>query len=147
LRRATDGAATVVHLVALPPFAKPDAMRRTMEQGTRDLVSASKEAGVKRFLLMSALGTSERSKDLAPYYHAKWEEEHEVAGSGIDHTVFRPSFIFGRDGGMLPGLVSLVRYSPVTPVLGTKTLQPIWVEDVAACFTKALSTPDAVHPT
>ncbi len=56
---------------------------------------------------MSALGTSERSKDLAPYYHAKWEEEHEVAGSGIDHTIFRPSFVFGRDGGMLPGLVSL----------------------------------------
>src|SRR5204863_2158103 len=90
LRAAADGADAVVHLVALPPFAKPDAIRRVMEQGTRDLVSASKEAGVKRFLLMSALGTSERSKDLAPYYHAKWEEEHEVAGSGIDHTVFRP---------------------------------------------------------
>ncbi len=96
---------------------------------------------------MSALGTSERSKDLAPYYHAKWEEEHEVAGSGIEHTIFRPSFIFGRDGGMLPGLVSLVRYSPVTPVVGTKRLQPIWVEDVAAYFVKALSTKAAVNRT
>ena len=147
LRRATDGAETVVHMVALPPFAKPEAIRRVMEQGTRDLVAASKEAGAKRFLLMSALGTSERSKDLAPYYHAKWEEEHEVAGSGVDHTIFRPSFIFGRDGGMLPGLVSLVRYSPVTPVVGTKKLQPIWVDDVAACFTKALSSPAAVNRT
>jgi uncharacterized protein YbjT (DUF2867 family) len=145
LRRAADGAETVVHLVALPPFAKPDSIRRVMEQGTRDLVSASKEAGVKRFVLMSALGTSERSKDLAPYYHAKWEEEHEVAGSGIGHTIFRPSFVFGRDGGMLPGLVSLVRYSPVTPVVGTKKLQPIWVEDVAAYVTSALSTPAAVN--
>ena len=95
LRRAAEGAETVVHLVALPPFAKPAAIRRVMEQGTRDLVAAAKEAGAQRFVLMSALGTSERSKDLAPYYHAKWEEEHEVAGSGIDHTIFRPSFIFG----------------------------------------------------
>ena len=96
---------------------------------------------------MSALGTSERSKDLAPYYHAKWEEEREVAGSGLEHTIFRPSFIFGRDGGMLPGLVSLVRYSPITPVVGTKRFQPIWVEDVAAYFTSALSAPAAADKT
>ena len=70
-----------------------------------------------------------------------------MAGSGIDHTIFRPSFIFGRDGGMLPGLVSLVRYSPVTPVVGTKRLKPIWVEDVAAYFAKALATPAAANKT
>ena len=147
LRRAAEGAETVVHLVALPPFAKPAAIRRVMEQGTRDLVAAATGAGAKRFVLMSALGTSERTKDLAPYYHAKWEEEHEVAGSGIDHTIFRPSFVFGRDGGMLPGLVSLTRYSPVTPAVGTKRLQPIWVEDVAAYFAKALATPAAANRT
>jgi NADH dehydrogenase len=147
LRRAAEGAEAVVHLVALPPFAKPGSIRRVMEQGTRDLVAASKAAGVKRFVLMSALGTSERSKDLAPYYHAKWEEEHEVTGSGIDHTIFRPSFIFGRDGGMLPGLISLTRYSPVTPAVGTKKLQPIWVEDVAAYVTKGLSSAAAVNKT
>ncbi len=147
LRRAAEGAETVVHLVALPPFANPKAIQRVMEQGTGDLVAAAKAAGVKRFVLMSALGTSDRSKDLAPYYHAKWEEEHEVAGSGIEHTIFRPSFIFGRDGGMLPGLISLVRWSPVTPVVGTKKLQPIWVEDVAAYFAKALSTKAAANQT
>jgi uncharacterized protein YbjT (DUF2867 family) len=138
LRRAVEGVETVVHLVALPPFADPDAIRTVMEQGTRALVAAAKAAGIERFVLMSALGTSERSKDVAPYYHAKWEEEHEVAGSGIEHTIFRPSFIFGRDGGMLPGLVTLVRWSPVTPVVGTRRMQPIWVEDVAAYFTKAV---------
>jgi uncharacterized protein YbjT (DUF2867 family) len=139
LRRAADGADAVVHLVALPPFADPKATKRVMEQGTRDLVAAAKETGVKRFVLMSALGTSDRSKDIAPYYHAKWEEEREVQSSGIEHTIFRPSFIFGRDGGMLPGLVKLTRWSPVTPVVGTKKLQPIWVEDVAAYFAKSLS--------
>lgn len=147
LRRAVEGTDTVVHLVALPPFAKPDAIRRVMEQGTRDLVAAAKEAGVKRFVLMSALGTSERSKDLAPYYHAKWEEEHEVAGSGIEYTIFRPSFIFARDGGMLQGLVALTRYSPVTPAVGTRKLQPVWVDDVAAYFTKALAAPAASNRT
>jgi uncharacterized protein YbjT (DUF2867 family) len=147
LRRAAQGAEIVVHLVALPPFAKPSAIRRVMEQGTRDLVAAAKEAGVGRLVLMSALGLSERSKDLSPYYHAKWEEEHEVAASGIAHTVFRPSFIFGKDGGMLPSLLSLVRYSPVTPVVGTKRLQPIWVEDVAAFYAKAVSAEETMAGT
>jgi uncharacterized protein YbjT (DUF2867 family) len=147
LRRAVDGCEAVVHLVAVAPFADPKATQRVMEQGTRELVMAAKEAGVTRFVLMSALGTSEQTKDLAPYYHAKWDEEQAVKESGIEHTIFRPSFIFGRDGGMLPALIRLVRWSPVTPVVGTKRLQPIWVDDVAEYFAKSLTTPGAVNKT
>jgi len=147
LRRAVEGCQTVIHLVALPPFADPKVTERVMEQGTRDLVTAAKEAGVKHFVLMSALGTNERSKDISAFYHAKWEEEQTVKQSGIEHTIIRPSFIFGRDGGLLPGLIRLVRWSPVTPVVGTKKLQPIWVEDVAVYFAKSLSLGAALNKT
>jgi NADH dehydrogenase len=147
LRRAVEGCEAVVHLVGLPPFADPKATQHVMEQGTRDLVAAAKEAGVGRFALMSALGTSEQTKDLAAYFHAKWDEEQALKESGLEHTIFRPSFIFGRDGGMLPGLIRLVRWSPVTPIVGTRKLQPNWVDDVAAYFVKSLSTPGAVNET
>jgi uncharacterized protein YbjT (DUF2867 family) len=147
LRRAAEGTEAVVHLVALAPFADPETTRRVMEQGTRDLVAAAKEAGVRRFVLMSALGTSERSQDLSPYYHAKWDEEQAVGESGLEHTIFRPSFIFGRDGGMLPALIRLNRFSPAVPVAGTKRFQPIWVEDVAAYFAAGLSSPAAAGRT
>jgi uncharacterized protein YbjT (DUF2867 family) len=147
LRRAADGADAVVHLVGLPPFADPEATKRIMEQGTQDLLAAAKEAGVQRFVLMSALGTSERSKDLSAYYHAKWEEEQAVKESGLEHTIFRPSFIFGRDGGMLPTLIRLNRWSPVVPVAGTRKFQPIWVDDVAAFFAAGLASPAAAGQT
>jgi uncharacterized protein YbjT (DUF2867 family) len=147
LRRAAEGAEAVVHLVALPPFADPEATERVMEQGTRDLVAAAKEAGVQRFVLMSALGVNERSKDLSAYYHAKWGEEQAVKESGLEHTIFRPSFIFGRDGGLLPRLIRLNRFSPVVPVAGTKKFQPIWVEDVAAYFAAGLWSPAAAGQT
>jgi NADH dehydrogenase len=143
LRRAAEGAEAVVHLVALAPFADPETTKRVMEQGTRDLIAAAEEAGVQRFVLMSALGASKRSKDLSAYYHAKWDEEQAVRESGLEHTIFRPSFIFGRDGGMLPSLIRLNRFSPVVPVAGTKRFQPIWVEDVAAYFAVGLSSPAA----
>ena len=59
--------------------------------------------------------------------------------SGLDHVIFRPSFVFGRDGGVLPTFVRLARYAPVTPIVGpgTQRLQPIWVEDVAEYFALA----------
>ena len=139
LRRAAQGAETVVHLVALAPFANPATTRLVMELGTRDLVTAAKDAGVKHFVLMSALGVRDDTKDLSAYNHAKWEEEAAVTGSGLPHTIFRPSFIFGRDGGLLPELVRLTRWSPVTPVPSTRQLQPIWVEDVAAYFARAVA--------
>jgi uncharacterized protein YbjT (DUF2867 family) len=138
LRRAVAGAEAVVHLVALPPFADPSATRRVMEQGTRDLVAAARDADVGRFVLMSALGLSEETKDRSGYNHAKWDEEQAVKASELEHTIFRPSFIFGRDGGLLPGLLRLTRWSPVTPVPSTRRLQPIWVDDVAAYFVRSL---------
>src|SRR5262245_42647957 len=145
LRRAVDGCDTVVHLVAIL-LGSRDAFEQIMVQGTRDLVEAAKGAGVKRLVLMSALGTEE-GHELTPYYHAKWEEEQAVKYSGLEHVIFRPSFVFGRDGGILPKQVRLVRYSPVTPILGRRRMQPIWIDDVAGFFTAAVSAAEAPNRT
>jgi NADH dehydrogenase len=120
-----------------------------MEQGTRDLVAAAKDAGVGTFVLMSALGTDEGTKDLVPYYHAKWEEEQAVKGSGLEHVIFRPSFIFARDGGILPTFRKLAKMTPVTPIIGSgkQKIQPIWIDDVAAYFAAALDKPEARNHT
>ena len=106
-----------------------------MVQGTRDLVEAAKAAGVKRLVLMSALGTEE-GREVTPYYHAKWEEEQAVKYSGLEHVIFRPSFVFGA-GRRHPGAAD-----PDRPLLAgdpdpqRHRMQPIWVEDVAAFFTQ-----------
>ena len=148
LRRATEGAEVVVHLVAIRQGSDDD-FRRVMEQGTRDLVAAAKDAGVRRFVLMSALGTSEQTKDLVPYYRAKWEMEQTVQGSGVEHMVFRPSFVFAGDGGILPTFTKLARVAPVTPIIGsgTQRIQPIWVDDVAAYFAAGIEKPEAANRT
>jgi uncharacterized protein YbjT (DUF2867 family) len=148
LRRAVEGCETVIDLVALIS-GKPEDFQRVMIQGTRDLLSAAKKARAKRFILMSALGAGERTKDLTPYFHAKWDKEQAVQASGLDYAIFRPSFVFGGDGGSLPIYIRQVRWSPVVTVIGDgkRLLQPIWVEDVAAFFAKSLSTADALNRT
>ena len=120
-----------------------------MEQGTADLVAAAQAAGIRRFILMSALGASEETKDLVPYYHAKWEQERTLRASGLEHVIFRPSFIFGRDGGILPTFRRLARVAPVTPVIGSgrQRIQPVWVDDVAAYFADSIDKPEAAGRT
>jgi NADH dehydrogenase len=120
-----------------------------MTRGTESLLAAAEEAGVRRFVLMSALGTSEATRELTPYFKAKWAMEQAVQASSLDHVIFRPSFVFGRDGGVLPTFIRLVRWSPVTPVVGTGTerLQPIWIEDVAAYFAESVDLPGAAGRT
>jgi uncharacterized protein YbjT (DUF2867 family) len=148
LQHAVEGVDAVVHLVAIRQ-GPDEQFKRVMEQGTRDLVAAAKEAGVKRFILMSALGTSEDTKDLVPYYHGKWEMEQAVKGSGLEHVIFRPSFVFGREGGILPTFRKLAKLTPVTPIIGSgeQKIQPIWVDDVAAYFAAALEKQEAANKT
>ena len=148
LTAAADGCTHVIHLVAIIRGSDAD-YERVMTGGTRNVIAAARDAGVERFVLMSALGTTEATKELVPYYRAKWRMEQDVAASGLEHVVLRPSFVFGKEGGVLPTFVRQVRFSPVVTILGpgTARLQPIWVGDVAAHFARAIYLADAAGRT
>jgi uncharacterized protein YbjT (DUF2867 family) len=148
LQAACDGIDAVVHLVAIIK-GRPEDFERVMAEGTRSVVAAAQEAGVRRFVLASALGLDEQSKDAVPYFAAKWQMERAVRESGLEHVIFRPSFVFGRDGGALPTFIRLARYAPVTPIVGpgTQRLQPIWIEDLAEYYAHALTEQEASNRT
>ncbi len=146
LRRAVADRDVVVHLVAIRQGRKEE-FQRVMIQGTRSLIRESKEAGVRRVVLMSALGVSEESKDLVPYYNAKWTQDQDLRASGLEHVIFRPSFIFGGKGGILPTFRKLARLAPVTPIMGkgTQEIQPIWIDDLADYFAASVDKPEAAN--
>ncbi len=148
LKRAVNGVDTVVHLVAIRQ-GKPEQFRRIMIEGTESLLDAANAAGVKRFVLMSALGTNEETKDLVPYYGAKWAEEQHVKASGLPYVIFRPSFIFGEGGGILPTFAKLAKLGPVTAVTGkgTQRIQPIWIDDLAQFYAESVTRDDVVNRT
>jgi uncharacterized protein YbjT (DUF2867 family) len=148
LAAACAGVDAVIHLVAIIR-GRPEDFERVMAQGTRNLVAAAQAAGVRRFVLASALGLDERTKDAVPYFRAKWEMEQAVLGSALEHVIFRPSFVFGRDGGVLPTFVRLARFAPVTPIVGpgTEKLQPIWIDDLAAYYAAAVNEPAPANRT
>jgi uncharacterized protein YbjT (DUF2867 family) len=145
LRAAVDGCTHVVHLVAILTGSTAD-FQRVMTLGTANVIAAAKDAEIERFVLMSALGSSETP---IPYFASKAAMEQEAVQSGLEYTIFRPSFIFGSDGGALPLFIKQVRYSPIVTVIGSgvQRIQPIWVEDVAEYFSRSVDDPRAADKT
>jgi len=135
LAPAVEGCTHVVNLVAIIKGSPAD-FERVMTRGTAALIDTARRAGVIRFVQMSALGTTEETSTLVPYYRAKWAMERAVESSGLEYVLVRPSFVFGRTGGALPTFVKQVKLSPIVTVIGpgTQRLQPIWLEDVARFF-------------
>jgi NADH dehydrogenase len=148
VRAAMTGCTHVVHLIAIIQ-GRPQDFHRVMAEGFRNVLAAAREEGIERIVLMSALGTTETTKDVVPYYRAKWQMEQDLKESGCEHVIFRPSFVFGRDGGTLPLFIRQVKLSPVVTVIGPglQKSQPIWVEDVAAHFAKSVDLPQAANRT
>jgi len=148
VRAAMAGCTHVVHLVAILQ-GRPQDFHRVMTEGFRNVLAAARDEGIERIVLMSALGTSETTKDVVPYFRAKWQMEQDLKESGREHVIFRSSFVFGRDGGALPLFIRQVKLSPVVTVIGPglQKSQPIWVEDVASHFAKSVDLPQAANRT
>lgn len=148
LRAAVSGADAVIHLVAILQ-GRPEEFERVIGEGTRNLVDAAREAGVRRFVYVSALGLNERSRETVPYYRGKWEAEQAVTASGLEYVIFRPSFVFSGDGGALPMFKRLARLTPVTPIVGsgTQRIQPIWIDDLVEFLVRGVDEPDAANRT
>jgi uncharacterized protein YbjT (DUF2867 family) len=148
MRSAVEGVDAVVHLVGIRQ-GKPEEFQRVMVDATRSLLTAASEAGVRRFVLMSALGASEETKDLVPYYGAKWQMEEDVRVSSIPHVIHRPCFAFARDGGILTTFRKIAKLAPVTPITGpgNQRIQPIWGDDVAEYFARSLELDAATNRT
>jgi NADH dehydrogenase len=144
IERAAQGADAIAHLVAILD-GSPEQFEAVNAQGPANAVAAAKAAGVHRFLHMSALGVSEEHAPLTGYWGSKWKGVQAVMASGLDWTVFEPSFVFGKGGGALKTFEGLLR-APVVAVIGDGRYrhQPVWIGDVARSYVVALERPETI---
>ena len=118
---------------------------RTQYQGLVDTVAAAKRVGIRRLLLMSAIGVKDPG---TKYQQTKHRAEQHALDSGLDVTVLRPSVIFGDPRGAMEIATQLYRdmIRPPLPAVafpGVK-MSPVHVEDVAAAFAAALRDDDTI---
>ena len=148
LPAALAGVDAVIHLVAILQ-GKPEDFDRVIAGGTRNVVEAAREAGVRRFVYQSALGLNEESRETIPYYRGKWAAEQAVTGSGLEYVIVRPSFVFSGEGGAFPMFARLAKRAPLTPIVGSgeQRIQPVWIDDMVEVLARAVDEPDAANRT
>jgi NADH dehydrogenase len=155
LPAAMTGIRAVIHLIGIIA----ETSHVTYEQGhieaTRNLLTAARNAGVTRWIQMSAIGTRPHAR--SRYHLTKWEAEMLVRQSALDWTIFRPSLIYGHDER--DRLLNLLRRTlswPLDfltlysfPLLdgGTPRIQPVSVREVARCFALAPAKEAAIGQT
>jgi uncharacterized protein YbjT (DUF2867 family) len=145
LTAAASGRDAVVHLVGIINQKGRQTFDRMHREAVAHVVAAAGAAGVRRYVHMSAMGSSEDSP--SEYGRTKAAGEALVRGSGLDWTIFRPSIIFGPGDGFVSLLAPIVRWNPgFVPVIGpgTTRFQPISVYDVARVFADALEKPETI---
>jgi uncharacterized protein YbjT (DUF2867 family) len=141
------GIDAVIHLVGIISEIGDQTFENVHARGTQKLVASAQQAGVRRLVHMSALGT--RPNATARYHQSKWAAEEIVRHSGLDWTIFRPSIVYGPGDGFVNLFARISRWSPIVPIVGggrTK-FQPVPVASVAAAFVAALAEPRAVGRT
>ena len=147
LAPAMDGIDTVIHLVAIIEESGGRTFDQVIRQGSENVVTAARNAGVRRLVHMSALGA--QPNPAYPYLNAKWGAEQAVRQSGLDWTIIRPSVIFGPRDGFVNVLAGLIRRAPIIPVVGSaeSKFQPVAVGEVAAVYRAVLDDPAAIGQT
>ncbi len=144
LQEAVRGIDTIVHAAFITADHKESAGNHyedTNVRGTENLIQAAQDAGVKRIIEISGLGTKEDKP--GSYMQGRFLAEKMLKESGLDWTIIQPSVLFGKDAPFIKGLAALIRTAPVVPLIGGgKTLfQPVYVEDVVTVIIKVLEDP------
>ncbi|MGD8868380.1 MAG: NAD(P)H-binding protein [Gemmatimonadales bacterium] len=144
LDEAVEGCDTVIHLVGIIREDPPATYEAVHIRGTLRVLEAAERCGVKRFVHMSALGAK---PDGTVYHRTKYEAEELVRRSSIPGVIFRPSVIVGPGSALMKLLLTMLRISPIVPVIGDGQyrLQPTDVEDVAEAFARAAGRSDSVE--
>jgi NADH dehydrogenase len=118
---------------------------------TRMLFAAARDAGVRKVVHLSITNPSINSP--LPYFHGKAQLEEALQSSGLQHTILRPTVIFGREDILINNIAWLLRRLPAfgIPGDGRYRLQPVFVDDVAELAVRAAqetgsAVRDAVGP-
>jgi NADH dehydrogenase len=139
LPEAVRSVEVIVHCAAVTADRKEprsgfyDAVNRV---GTEHLVEAAREAGVRRLVVMSGLGTFEAPA--GTFIATRWGMESAVRSGGIPYVILQPSVLFGDGAPFVRALTGLVK-APVTPLLGADVrFQPLWIKDLTRCLAQAV---------
>jgi uncharacterized protein YbjT (DUF2867 family) len=139
LRAAVAGVDAIIHLASAEGERKRRDLFSTDVEGTRSLLTQAKASGVRRILYLSHIGADRGSA--YPFLQAKGIAEYAIEESGIPFLILRSSLVYGAGDSFTNAIAFFAHLVPAVyliPEMDTH-LQPLWVEDLAACMEYCLA--------
>lgn len=140
LRAALDGVDVLYNTWWLR-FPRDGATFEGLIASSAVLLSAAREAGVRRVVHVSVVGASPDAE--TPYVRAKAALEAVVRSSGLEWSIVRPTLTFGPGDILINNLAWALRRLPVfgMPGFGRYRVQPVHVDDLARICVEAAASP------
>ncbi len=138
LVRALSGVDTVVHMAALTKSTRESDYFEVNVSGTKNLINACLESGVKKIIYISS---SAASLNGGGYSRSKLEAEQSIKKSGMKWLILRLSEVYGqRAGDSINRLIRWIQRYIFVPVIGTGTckLSPVFVDDVVSAIAASI---------
>ena len=105
---------------------------------TKHIVNLAKKAKIKKIVYNSGLGVS--SKTSVGYFISKYKAEKIIVNSGLNYTIFRPSYIVGKDDLFSKFLKKQIKIKTIEiPGSGQYSIQPIFINDVVKILFQSIT--------
>ena len=138
LVRALSGVDTVVHMAALTKSTRESDYFEVNVSGTKNLIDACVESGVKKIIYISSAAASLNG---GGYSRSKLEAEQLIKKSGMRWLILRPSEVYGqRAGDSINRLIRWIQRYTFVPVVGAGTckLSPVFIDDVVSAIAASI---------
>ena len=131
----------LVNCVGILRESRSQSFDRVHHTGPALLARFAREAGVERFVHISAIGADPRSA--SAYARSKAAGEQAVRDAFPTVTILRPSVVFGPEDQFFNRFAAMAALLPTLPLIGggETRFQPVYVGDVADAVVKCLDEP------
>ena len=130
----------LIHLVGIGQQSVNSDYNMINTEFTQHIVNLSKKANIQKIVYLSGLGVS--TKTTLGYFISKYNAENFIINSGLNYTIFRPSYIVGTDDMFTKYLKRQIKNGEINiPGSGTYSIQPIHISDVVKIIFESILQP------
>ena len=127
----------MIHLIGIGDETVEKSFDQINVEITKKVIMICKRSKIKKIIYFSGLGASKNSS--SKYFSSKFKSEQIIKNSGLDYTIFRPSYIIGRDDYLTKNIQKQIKKKKILiPGTGNYILQPISIVDVCKVINVAL---------
>lgn len=131
----------LIHLIGIGKQTIDNDYNQIHVELMKKIIKLCKKSKIKKIIYISGLGVSKNTT--LGYFISKYKAEKLILDSNLDYTIFRPSYIVGKDDHFTKYLKKQIKIGQIQiPGSGNYSIQPIYIDDVIKIIFNAITQND-----